>query len=87
MSQSPKKSVNIRFRFNKETGEIEDLIVDDNTPNASEKFHDDVARLIAGQLGARALIRDAGPIRFDSHTQRTPAEHEEKPAEGDVIQE
>ena len=46
--------------------EIEDLIVDDNAPNATEEFHDQVADLIASQLGANATIEDAGPIRFES---------------------
>ena len=74
MSKTPKKPVRIRFRFNKESGEIEDLIVDDNTPNASESFHDQVAELIASQLGAKAVIRDAGPIRFESQTPMNPAD-------------
>jgi hypothetical protein len=68
MSQSPKKPISIKFRFNKESGEIEDLIVDDNMPNASDSFHDQVAELIASQLGAKPLIRDAGPIRFQGDT-------------------
>ncbi len=66
MSSSKKQPVTIRFRYNKESGEIEDLIIDDNTPNASEDFHDQVADLIARQLGANATIVDAGPIRFES---------------------
>lgn len=70
MSPSKKQPVTIRFRYNKESGEIEDLIVDDNTPNASEAFHDQVADLIARQLGANATIVDAGPIRFESQRTR-----------------
>ncbi len=66
MSTSKKQPVTIRFRYNKESGEIEDLIVDDNAPNASDDFHDKVAELIARQLGANATIEDAGPIRFES---------------------
>ena len=66
MSKSEKKPVNIRFRYNKVSGEIEDLIVDDNAPNAPEEQHDQIADLIARQLGVNATIEDAGPIRFES---------------------
>ena len=60
MSQSDRKPINIRFRYNKESGEIEELIVDDNSPNASESFHDQIAEAIAQQLGANPVIFDAG---------------------------
>jgi hypothetical protein len=66
MSTSKKKPVTIRFRYNKQTGEVEDLIVDDNAPNAPEEQHDRIAALIASQLGARATIEDAGSIHFES---------------------
>lgn len=79
MSPSSKKSVLIRFRYNKESGEIEDLIVDDNTPNASEAFHDQVAELVASQLGAKAVIQDAGSIRFESSSIRTTSPREQRP--------
>jgi hypothetical protein len=92
MTESGRKPVTIRFRFNKESGEIEDLIVDDNAPNASEPYHDRVAELIARQLGAKARIQDAGPIRFDSTTHRTTGageerEEREERSDGEVIEE
>ena len=58
MSTSDRKPVNIRFRYNKESGEIEDLIVDDNSPGASESHHDRIADLVARQLGSQPLIHD-----------------------------
>ncbi len=81
MSAAKKQPVTIRFRYNKESGEIEDLIVDDNTPNASEDFHDQVADLIARQLGARATIEDAGPIRFESRSASKTVREKAKPKE------
>ena len=59
---SERKPITIRFRYNKESGEIEDLIVDDNSPNAPEDFHDQVAELIAQQLGSNAVIQEAGVV-------------------------
>ena len=45
-----------------------------------------VLELIASQLGAKAQIKDAGPIRFESTTSGTTAERE-KQSGGEVIQE
>ena len=61
MSKKEKKPVRIRFKFNKETGQIEDFIIDDNAPEASESQHDKIAGLIASQLGVNPMIEDAGP--------------------------
>ena len=52
--------VRIRFRYNKETGEIEEFIIDDQAPAAPEAYHDKVARAIAGRLGRAPQIEDAG---------------------------
>jgi plasmid stabilization system protein ParE len=56
--------VRIRFTYNKDTGEIEEFIVDDQAPEASEAYHDDVARAVAGRLGRDPEIEDAGPGRL-----------------------
>jgi hypothetical protein len=81
---TPKRTpVTIRFRYNKESGEIEDFIIDDNTPNASEESHDKIADLIARQLGAKPDIEDAGPIRFgktpEKRTDGAKAKEEDTP--------
>ena len=55
-------SVRIRFRFDVETGEIE-LIVDDDSPDRSEEYHDKVAEAIASYLARHPDIEDAGAIR------------------------
>ncbi len=56
--------VRIRFKYNKDTGEIEEFIVDDNAPAASEEYHDKVAHAIAGRLGRNPDVEDAGPVRL-----------------------
>jgi plasmid stabilization system protein ParE len=58
-SQRPK--VKIRFRFNYETGRIEDFIIDDQAAGASEEYHDLVAEKIASLLARSPEIFDAGP--------------------------
>ena len=55
--------IRIRFRYNVDTGEIEEFIIDDNAAAASEAYHDKVARAIAGWLGHNPVIDDAGPVR------------------------
>lgn len=54
--------IRIQFKYNVDTGEIEEFIVDDNARAASEAFHDKVAKAVAGRLGRRPDIDDAGPI-------------------------
>ena len=61
MAGSTRPSIKIRFRYNVDSGEIEQLIVDDQAPDRSEKYHDQVAGAIAGYLGRRPRIKDAGP--------------------------
>jgi len=56
--------VRIRFKYNKDTGEIEEFIVDDNAPAASEGYHDQVAHAIAGRLARHPDVQDAGPVRL-----------------------
>ena len=59
MSES-RPPVRISFKYNKDTGEIVEFIVDDSSPTASEEFHDRVAQAVANTLGRRAEIYDAG---------------------------
>ncbi len=53
--------VKIKFKYNLETGAIEQFIVDDNAAGASEEYHDRVALAIGDLLAHRAEIEDAGP--------------------------
>jgi hypothetical protein len=63
--------VRIQLKYNVDTGEIEEFIVDDNARAASEAYHDKVARAVAGRLGRRPDIDDAGPIRAPHVSHRT----------------
>ena len=56
--------VRIRFKYNKDTGEIEEFIIDDQAPAASEEYHDKVAHAIAGRLARDPDVEDAGPVRL-----------------------
>ena len=55
--------VRIRFRYNVDTGEIEEFIIDDQAPAASEAYHDKVAHTIAARLAREPNIADAGRLR------------------------
>lgn len=57
--QRPK--VTVRFKYNLETGEIEEFIIDDHAPSARESYHDQVAQAVAGRLIKNPKIADAGP--------------------------
>lgn len=59
MSES-RPPIRISFKYNKDTGEIVEFIVDDNSPTASEEFHDGIAQAVASSLGRRLEIQDAG---------------------------
>jgi len=61
MTEPKRPRVRIRFKYNRETGEIEEFIIDDNAPTASEEYHDQVAQAIASLLGRTPGIADAGP--------------------------
>ena len=54
-------SIKIKFKYNLETGAIEQFIVDDNAAGASEEYHDRVALAIGDLLAHHAEIEDAGP--------------------------
>ena len=55
--------VRIRFKYNIDTGEIEEFIIDDNAVTASEDYHDKVANVVAQHLAHEPHIEDAGPVR------------------------
>ena len=55
--------VKIKFKYNLETGTIEEFIIDDNAAGASEEYHDRVAAKIAELLARNPEIFDAGPRR------------------------
>lgn len=55
--------VKIKFKFNMETGTIEEFIIDDNAAGASEEYHDRVAEKIGQLLARNPEIFDAGPRR------------------------
>jgi hypothetical protein len=61
MSKPSRPKVSIRFKYNVDTGEIEEFLVDDNAPERSDEYHDKVARTLAGLVARRAEIEDAGP--------------------------
>ncbi|MCK5680203.1 hypothetical protein KAI46_05260 [bacterium] len=60
--------VKIKFKYNLETGEIEQFIVDDNAVGASEEYHDQVALAIGDLLSRKAELVDAGPRHTVSQT-------------------
>jgi hypothetical protein len=62
---SKRNPVTIKFRFNKETGQIEEFLIDDGDRTASEAYHNRIARAIAGELFRRPDIVDAGPEAVD----------------------
>ena len=55
-----RKPVTIRFRFNKDTGQIEQFLIDDGDRVAPEEYHNRIAHAIAGRLFRRPEIEDAG---------------------------
>lgn len=54
-----RQPITIRFRFNKETGQIEEFLIDDGDRTASEAYHDRIARAIASELFRKPQIEDA----------------------------
>jgi hypothetical protein len=57
---SARKPVTIRFRFNQDTGQIEQFLIDDGDRTAPEEYHNRIAQAIAGRLFRRPQIEDAG---------------------------
>jgi len=56
--------VKVKFKYNFETGEVEEFIIDDNKPDASQEYHDIVADSIAKTVCLNPEIKDAGNIRL-----------------------
>jgi hypothetical protein len=65
---SERKPITIRFRFNKETGQIEEFLIDDGDRTASEAYHDQIAHILAGELFRTPHIEDAGIVRANQAT-------------------
>ncbi len=61
--------VRIWFKYNIDTGEIEDFIIDDDAITASEDYHKDIAKDISSLLGRNPKITDAGSIRLSGAVQ------------------
>lgn len=57
---NPRNPITIRFRFNKETGQIETFLIDDGDRAAPEAYHDQIAHAIASRLFRQPKIEDAG---------------------------
>lgn len=57
---SERRPITIRFRFNTDTGHIEEFLIDDGDRTAPEAYHDQIARMIAGELFRTPQIEDAG---------------------------
>jgi hypothetical protein len=66
----PRPPVRIRFKYNVDTGEIEELLIDDNAPDRSEAYHDKVAGAIASYLARRRDIEDAGSRHLPAEQER-----------------
>ncbi|MCP4661415.1 MAG: hypothetical protein GY856_38925 [bacterium] len=82
MSDAPRRpAVKIRFKYNVDTGEIEQFLVDDQAPDRSEHYHDKVAEAVAGHLGRRPRIEDAGPrhLLIEEAAEKVPSEVTPRP--------
>ncbi len=80
--------IRIRFKYNIDTGEIEDFIIDDNSITASEEYHQDIARQITGLLEKNAEIVDAGGVRLSRTVQQeTPVVKDSGEKKKDGLQE
>lgn len=65
--------VKIKFRFNLETGTVEQFVVDDNAAGASEEYHDRVALAVGDLLARKVEVKDAGPRYSLSQTETGPS--------------
>lgn len=77
--------VRIRFKYNVDTGEIEEFIVDDNAASAPDSYHDAVARQVAGCLSRDVRLRDAGPGRLSEAEPAQAAGESPKTEDRDVL--
>ncbi len=69
--------IKVRLKINKLTGEIEELIVDDQARLAPEEYHDKVAALVARALGRNADILDTALEQHEAE-RRAAAEAEQQ---------
>jgi hypothetical protein len=76
---SERKPVTIRFRFNQDTGQIEEFLIDDHERAAPESYHDRIARAIAGQLFRNPQVVDAGAAAADAEPSQTTPEQTTEP--------
>jgi hypothetical protein len=80
----PRPPVRIRFKYNVDTGEIEEFLIDDNAPDRSEAYHDKVARAFASYLARRPDIEDAGSRHLPGETDRTPERKDDREEKKDT---
>lgn len=59
--RSQRPPVRIRLKYNSDTGEVEELLIDDGAPDCSEEYHDRVADAVARLLSRNPEVEDAGP--------------------------
>jgi len=75
----PRPKIKVRMKINKLTGEIEELIVDDQARLAPEEYHDKVAELVARALARKADIVDTALEKKEA--EREPAGEAEEERE------
>ncbi len=90
-NQPQRPPVRVRFRYNVDSGEIEEFVVDDNAPDRSEDYHDKMAQAFAGRLGRHPDIEEhvegveVAPIsdrgRTETGTGSRTSEESEQPLE------
>jgi len=85
MSTNKRPPVKIKFKYNLETGAIEQFIVDDNAAGASEEYHDRVALAIGDLLAHRVEIKDAGPRHLGVQTADKKAKAVKKDRESEKL--
>ncbi len=83
MTNKKRPRVRVKFKYNTDTGEIEEFIIDDNAPGASENYHNGIARAFTARLSKNAEIEDAGNIRLsDTVSELTVSEQETEAESG-----
>ena len=51
--------IKITYKFDPQTGQTIEFTIDDQLPNAPEAYHDELTRLLAGQLAQTIAYQDA----------------------------
>jgi hypothetical protein len=72
----------VRFRFNKVTGEVEELLVDDQDRRLPEAEHDRIASEVGELLAVDPRIHEAQPEAPHGGALREAAEETRREAEG-----